>query len=614
VTADIRTAGPPGTLPTPRRAKDELSELQPDAYAARQRARELAALVGAHVTDKVAIGEWRDLLKGYGGLPLGDFGSIVKQAAEQRKADQEAREANARAAEHAERVTAAAWAGSLLPSPAAPLSVARALQEREPHTDGCPHRAWWRDDFYRWDGVRWITEPTSAVRKWVFLATEHAQYDAGEVRGVAAWQPDRDKVNKVVDALGTAVVQRAADLGTDQAIACTNGVYDLATGVLLPHSPRRFNVISLPYAYDPAATCPLWLRFLDQVLPDIEGVPAEEQAQQFLREWFGYCLSCRTDLQKMAALTGPPRCGKGTVARVLKALLGEDNVVAPTLRSMGGPFGEEAFIGKTLAILGDVRWHSQAAAEAIDIFLAITGEDPHDVQRKNRTAWHGTLGLRFMTMSNDPPVFNDASGALAIRMIQLLFSESFLGREDTGLTGRLLSELPGIFNWAIEGLRELNARGHFVQPACGAETNEQVRRLASPEYAFIDDTCTLDEKAMVALDELHTEYRKWCAREDKKHVSSKESFGAKVVSSFHGKVRIIRPGKRGDVRPRYVQGLRLGQSEPTEDAPVAEAVAGHGQDTAPPQPDLFDPDGTCPVCSFGFDTVGHEANCERGAR
>lgn len=603
MTADVHTAGPPGTLPTPSRAKDELNELQPDVYAVRQRARELAALVGAHVTDKVAIGEWRDLLKGYGELPLGDFGSIVKQAAEQRKADREAREAKARAAEHAERVTAAAWSGNLLPSPAAPLSVARALQEREPNTDGCPHRAWWRDDFYRWDGIRWVIEPVAAVRKWIYRATEHAEYDAGEVRGIVSWQPDRDKVNKVVDALGTAVIQRGAELEPDKAIACTNGVYDLAAGQLLPHSPRRFNLIALPYAYDPEATCPLWLQFLDQVLPNVDGTPPEQQGQQFLREWFGYNLSGRTDLQKMASLVGPPRCGKGTVNRVLKALLGEDNVAAPTLRSMGGPFGEEGFIGKTLAVLGDVRWNTQAAAEAIDIFLAITGEDPHDVQRKNRTAWHGTLGLRFMTMSNDAPRFTDASGALAIRMIQLVFEQSFVGREDPDLTAKLLAELPGIFNWAVEGLRTLTERGRFVEPATGADVSEQVRRNASPEYAFVDDMCTLDPDGQAPLDAVYTEFTRWCAREGRQYVTPKENFGANLRSATHGKVRVSRPGKRGEHRQYVVQGLRLGHDEPVSDTdPAQDPVSGH-------QPGFFEDVPTCGDCGFEYDTVSHAVNC-----
>ncbi|GAA0720111.1 hypothetical protein Drose_06380 [Dactylosporangium roseum] len=594
-------AAPGEGPPTPEQAAEELAAFSPNENAARSRARQIAKLVAETGAEQAVLGDWRDLLKGHGHLSVGEFDAIVKQVTDRRKKEQEAREAAERAAGHAARLDAAIAQGVIMPSPANPLAVARALMDKEPRTAGHPHRAWWRDDFYRWDSTRWVVEPVSSVRKWIYRATEHAEYDAGEVRGIVAWQPDRDKVNKVVDALGTALIQRAAEDEAEHVIACTNGVYDLATRELLPHNPRRFNLISLPYAYDPDATCPLWLQFLDQVLPNIEGVPPEQQGQQFLREWFGYSLSGRTDLQKLASLVGPPRCGKGTVARVLKALLGEANVVAPTLRNMAGQFGEESFIGKTLAILGDVRWHTQAAAEAIDIFLAITGEDAHDVHRKNRVAWHGTLGLRFLVMSNDPPKFSDASGALAIRMIQLVFEQSFVGREDPDLTDKLLAELPGIFNWAIDGLRTLNARGRFVEPACGTEVSEQVRRAASPEYAFVEDMCTLGEDDRVLLDTLYLEFTRWSTREGRQHVTPKETFGANLRSAHHGKVRVIRPGKRGEPRPYYVQGLRLGQEE-GDDAEADRPDTGH-------QPALIDEVPTCGTCGFEYDTQSHAINC-----
>lgn len=611
--ADPDAPTTPAQPPTPDEVIEQLTAFGPNINGARRQARQIAKLVAEAEVDQVALGDWRDLLKSYGHLPAGEFGAIVKQVTDQLKQEREAREAAQRAAAHAANLTAAIAQGAILPSPANPLAVARVLMEREPCTDGRFHRAWWRDDFYRWAGSRWVIDPTPSVRRWIYRAAEHAEYDAGDVRGIQPWQPDRDKVNKVVDALGTAILQRPADAEAEHAIACANGVYDLATGQLLPHSPARFNLISLPYAYDPAAACPLWCRFLDEALPVREGVPPERQGQQFLREWFGYCISGRNDLEKMASLVGAPRSGKGTAARVLRALLGADNVVAPTLRTMAGPFGEESFIGKSLATLGDVRWNTRDAADTIDIFLAITGEDAHDVQRKNRTAWHGTLGLRFMVMSNDPPTFNDASGALSIRMIQLAFEQSFVGREDSGLTGKLLEELPGIFNWALAGLRDLTARGRFAEPACGADLTEQVRRLSSPEYAFIDDTCTLAETAEIALDELHKEYQRWCAREGKDHVATREAFSKNVQSAYRGKVKSVR---RGDPKITYIRGLSLARTWSSSPGPTSESLTEPPQQLPPvpldpPEP-LFDELVTCDGCGFGYDSQGHAANCERG--
>jgi putative DNA primase/helicase len=57
----------------------------------------------------------------------------------------------------------------------------------------------------------------------------------------------------------------------------------------------------------------------------------------------------------------------------------------------------------------------------------------------------------------------DASGALASRFIVITLQRSFYGKEDLGLTERLLGELPGIFNWAIAGWQQLQERGYFQQ-------------------------------------------------------------------------------------------------------------------------------------------------------
>ena len=64
-----------------------------------------------------------------------------------------------------------------------------------------------------------------------------------------------------------------------------------------------------------------------------------------LQEYIGYILSGRTDLQKMLLLIGPTRSGKGTIARMLAALVGRGHAVGPTLASLGTNFGLVATVG-----------------------------------------------------------------------------------------------------------------------------------------------------------------------------------------------------------------------------------------------------------------------------
>lgn len=184
-----------------------------------------------------------------------------------------------------------------------------------------------------------------------------------------------------------------------------------------------------------------------------------------LAEWFGYCLTSDTRHHKVLMLVGPPRSGKSTILRVLTALVGAGNVCHPTFGDLGGTFGLEPLLGKTLAIFSDARLSKRSdEAAIIEQLLSISGEDSRTVARKFKSSVSGKLRVRFVLTSNELPRLSEASGALANRFVILQTQESYLGREDTRLTDRLLGELPGVLLWAMEGWKRLRDRGHFVQP------------------------------------------------------------------------------------------------------------------------------------------------------
>ena len=114
-----------------------------------------------------------------------------------------------------------------------------------------------------------------------------------------------------------------------------------------------------------------------------------------LRQEFRYPVSLDTVAQKIFALTGLPRTGKGSFLRVLTALVGEENVCAPTLSSLGERFGREGLIGKSVATIFDARLGPESGrAGIIQALLSISGEDQLAIERKFKPAWNGKLGTR----------------------------------------------------------------------------------------------------------------------------------------------------------------------------------------------------------------------------
>lgn len=514
----------------------------------------------------------RDTLSSKHGLTdLGvtEFRALLKAEEKARKdaAEQAAMEqARQHAAEQVERARAE---GTLLPAPHSPMDVARALAGRLQ----APAR-WWRGDYYRWEGTRYVAWQDDAVDHWLYAQTADAWFEgAGEDEGTKPWRPTEAKITSVGHALSRGVLYRPGDAEPDDSpaqVACANGVYDVTTDQLLPHSPQRFNLQSVPFAYDAEAKAPMWEWFLNDVLPP--------DAQTFLQEWFGYVLSGRTDLEKIAHLQGQRRSGKGTVATVLEALLGGENVSSPSMPSIVGTFGEQPLIGKTLAIFSDISWSFRDIAEAVEIVKKISGNDTRDVQRKNREVWHGKLGVRFMIMGNDMPRFTDASGALAGRMIHVQFPGTFYGRERPSVKTDLLAELPGILNWALAGLRRLTANGAFTVPQSSEELATEVQRQQSPVQAFLDDACAFTEAANpVPLDELFPVYRAWARAADVEHPMDRERFGRALTSAG----LTLRRDRVGSVRTRRVYGITPSIAEDGRNAWMALL---HPIGTLPPIP------------------------------
>ncbi len=226
----------------------------------------------------------------------------------------------------------------------------------------------------------------------------------------------------------------------------------------LSATPRFFTTSALEFDPDPAAAPPnSWHEFLHQLFD------GDLEALELLQEWFGYCLTGDTSQQKMMLIVGPKRSGKGTIARVLTRLIGTGNVCGPTTSSLAGTFGLQPLIGKTLALVSDARFHGENIPTVLERLLLITGEDAVTIDRKFLGSVTMKLPTRFMFLSNEFPKLTDASGALASRFMILRLTQSFFGNEDHGLTDRLISELPGILNWAIEGWRRLRERGRFFR-------------------------------------------------------------------------------------------------------------------------------------------------------
>ncbi|MCP4902100.1 MAG: DNA primase [bacterium] len=427
--------------------------------------------------------------------------------------------------------------------PGDPLESARQFVERHYQHDQTPTVYHHADAFYHWTGSHYAEADGKAIRAQLYSFLDDAMtvIVKDKEKKEVPFSPTRAKVDNVLDALA-AVCNLPKDvtpptwlndthvyhLPPSELLACNNGLLHLPTGQLYPSSPSFYVHNALDFDYQPDAPDPKqWLTFLGQLWGD------DREPIDALQEWFGYSLTPDTRQQKIMMIVGPKRSGKGTMARVLTALIGKPNVTNPTLASFGVNFGLADLIGKTVAIISDARLSRRSDQAAVaERLLSISGEDGLTIDRKYRDQWTGTLSSRFTVLTNELPRLDDASGALVSRFVLLVLTESFLGREDTGLTDRLMGELPGVLNWAIDGWRRLRDRGRFVQPQSSADALQQLEDLASPISAFVRDRCVVAAGQSIEPATIYEQWRQWTTENGWKEPTTLSTFCRDLLAAY----------------------------------------------------------------------------------
>lgn len=254
-----------------------------------------------------------------------------------------------------------------------------------------------------------------------------------------------------------------------------NGVMDCAERdrVLLEPSPSWAVFSVLPYAYDPRAKCPLFLKFLSEVLPD-------KDERLCLQELMGsmFLDRGRMKIEKMGLLWGTGANGKSVFAETMKGVVGFDKCSSfDPIALTRGEASERALSevdGKllnycdeiTTKALNDVRFKSLVSGERQ------MGRAMYEPYREIKD-----LPL-MMGNANDLPEITRSHAAIARRVFVFSFMVKITEeQQDRSLPRKLEEEYPGILNWILEGRDRLEDTGGLFTRSEALEGN--VERLVS---------------------------------------------------------------------------------------------------------------------------------------
>lgn len=372
-----------------------------------------------------------------------------------------------------------------------------------------------------YDGRKWTTEESEAkVDRAIVSTLEGRVKTALKTGNMEAYStlikfciPNKGRVQgcKYMLQSKVSVSHDAFDRDPDM-LNCRNGVVDLRTGTIIPHSCDQRFTYCTTVDYRPDADYTEWEEWL------IESLGGTYEAYRYMQIAVGYSLTGHTSEEILFYLFGPPRSGKGTFTETLLALLG-----APVAKEVDFGTFTSRRTGDSqnfdLAPLRPCRFVAASESNAYERFneakvKALTGGNEVYCAFKHRDHFSYRPQFKIWLSSNQPVNADPDDDAVWGRVRVMVFPNSHLGDEDKSLKHNMKTTqaLEGVLTWSVQGAIAWYQLGQKGLPEIeqSRAAKDAHRNELDAIQSFIDECCIVGDANFVAIDRLFPKYEFWC--------------------------------------------------------------------------------------------------------
>ena len=348
---------------------------------------------------------------------------------------------------------------------------------------------------HTWTGSHWsVTSDDIACKQaYRWIATSEPRDATAEnakkaVNSAKLWLPD--------------VAKESADI----VIPCMNGYVQVKNGEVTLTSPdkslglKHSLVCEFQPDFGPATQ---FEKFLEMILPD----PAVRSRVQ---EYIGYTLTSDARYQKAQLWLGSGANGKGVLANIVQKL--HENTAAIRLDALDG-FSLSVLIGASLIYVDEVP---KARINEQMLKSLIAGEKIQ-IDRKYETPLSTHIRGKWLVLGNHLPAITDHSIGFWRRWDIVPFNVTIKESERDPLLANSIirTEMPGVLNWALEGLLRLQKRGAFevTLPVAMQNILSDAKRESNSVQAWLEENDIVASHSLQSTkDEIYENYREWCSR------------------------------------------------------------------------------------------------------
>lgn len=365
--------------------------------------------------------------------------------------------------------------------------------------------------------------------------------------------PETAKHTQIMDAQNQLRIKVACDTSMlnleTMIINVQNGLLDVRTRNLSPHSPDVLSTIQLKVSYDPGADCPRFKTFL------YDSMEGDATQVDLIQEILGYCLVPINPAQVSFVLVGAASAGKSVLLRVINdLLLGRENVSNIPWQSLADRFKAANLFGKLANIFADLP---NKSIDDDGFFKALCGEDIITGERKFKDEFTFMNFAKLLFSCNSlPKNYADRSDGFYRRLVLVTFNHSVpVDQRDPFLLDKFRAEVDGIFLFALDGLTRLMTNDYrFSLSQVNMDRLQQYREESDSVLAFMHENCEIGASYCVGSTELFNAYETYCKEGGMKPFAHKT-----FVQHLINHEPSITKGKDPLGKRRVLNGIRLGE-------------------------------------------------------
>lgn len=295
-------------------------------------------------------------------------------------------------------------------------------------------------------------------------------------------------------------------------IPVKNGLLEWQTRQLLSFTPDYFFTSVLPVDYRPECGCPEIEKFIEIVCPG--NLP-------LIRELMGNTLLRSAKFETATILYGQGGNGKSTFLSLIEKLHGNENKANLSLQQICD--NDDKFIlaqlyEKTVNVCDDLP--KQSVDFTGQLKSAVSGKAIMG-QHKGKPHFSFNPFAKFFFAANEFPRTKDTTPAYWRRWIILDFPIKFVDGDnaDKNLDEKLggnAEEMSGFLNFALEGLKKIEAQGFISRSENSEETRLTWLSQSDPLAVFFEKFVKISESSSIEKNKLFSAFVEFCEEEDAK--------------------------------------------------------------------------------------------------